>query len=68
MIPLDVSLSVTGTILNIINYFFDVLFVIDLLLNFITMYWDPKTNELVKSFKKIWFNYIFKGRFCIDFV
>lgn len=49
MIPLDVSFNISSTSLTTVNYFFDILFVIDLVLNFFTMYKDSKTGEMILS-------------------
>lgn len=68
MIPLDVSFNISSTSLTTVNYFFDILFVIDLVLNFFTMYKDSKTGEMILSWRRIIFNYLIKGWFWIDFL
>lgn len=48
------------------DYFIDLLFAFDILINFRSVYLDPKTEEPVDDGKKIALNYLFKGRFVID--
>jgi len=50
----------------IIDYFIDILFAFDILINFRSVYKDSKTEENVVDGRKIAFNYACKGRFFID--
>jgi hypothetical protein len=54
--------------LSYIDYIIDVFFFMDIVVNFRTIYIDTKTDLPVTDGKKIAFNYLFKGRFLIDFV
>ena len=65
-IPLDVAYGLNLLYINLLNYCIDLIFLADLLLNFVTMTWDSKTDELVWNRCKIAFKYVFKGRFAID--
>jgi len=49
----------------ILDYVFDVLFGLDIIINFVSAYHD-KNNRLVVDFKRIAKNYLF-GWFLIDF-
>lgn len=44
----------------------DVCFIVDIFVNFRTIYFDSRTNEPVKDSKTIAVNYVFRGRFFID--
>ena len=44
----------------------DILFVVDIVVNFMTTYVNPKTNTDVTDSKRIVKNYVFGGRFWID--
>jgi hypothetical protein len=46
----------------------DAFFMIDILINFRTIYFDPKTELAVTDDKKIALNYILRGRFFIDII
>ena len=52
----------------ILDYFTDFCFTIDIILTFRTTYIDAKTGEEVIEPRKIAFNYLFKGKFAIDFL
>ena len=54
-----------ATTVHNIDSIIDILFAFDIIVNFRTMYIDPKTDLLVEDPKKIQKNYI-KGRFWID--
>jgi len=56
-----------ATTINAIDKVIDALFVFDILVNFRTMYVDPKTDLMIEDPKKISKNYI-QGRFWIDLV
>jgi hypothetical protein len=70
LVPLQFSFSDLFEELNylsIIDYIIDFFFAIDIVINFRTIYIDAKTDLPVTDGKKIAFNYLFKGRFLIDF-
>ena len=56
-----------ATTINGIDKVIDALFVFDILVNFRTMYVDPKTDLMIDDPKKISKNYI-QGRFWVDLV
>lgn len=58
--------SIDNIVVSIIDRFVDVCFIIDIFINFRTMYRDSRTDELVQNWKKITFRYVFYGRFWID--
>ena len=52
--------------MDVIDRTIDAIFMIDIIINFYTVYKDPHTDEEVKSFKKIAIRYVTRGRFFID--
>lgn len=66
IIPYEFAYSIDSHIgWEIFDYFIDVLFWIDIFINFRTIYRD-KTDTEVKDGKKIAINYVLYGRFSID--
>jgi len=68
-IPFEVcydSKFTTHVLLTIYEYFIDVLFFLDIIVNFRTTYINSKTGVEVTSGCKIAMKYIFYGRFWID--
>ena len=67
MTPFRLSFIETDDDLSmfIFDIFVDICFGIDIIMNFLTAYYDNKKEELVKSFKKIFIHYI-KGWLIID--
>ncbi|CAI2365644.1 unnamed protein product [Moneuplotes crassus] len=55
-------------ILDICDRIIDTAFIVDIFINFRTMYRNSHTDELVKDGKKIAINYILYGRFGVDLV
>lgn len=51
----------------IIGYSIDILFTIDMFLNFVVTYQDPETHFFVNNYKKVFLKYL-KGWFIIDFL
>ena len=51
--------------INIIDHVIDAIFYLDIILNFKTVYIDPKNEEFVSDLKKIAINYL-QGRLLID--
>ena len=51
---------------QVIDRIIDVLFFLDVVLNFRTTFLNPTTGIIVKQPKRIAYNYIFKGRFVVD--
>lgn len=69
-IPLEVSLEpeeMKSTTFDVINFFIDFCFLIDLIINFRTTYIHQKTGSEVLNTREIATAYI-KGRFWIDFL
>ena len=54
------------TSLSIIDYIIDFFFIFDIIVNFRSTYFDPKTEAPVTEGKKIAYNYVLRGRFWID--
>jgi len=50
------------------DYFMDFLFLVDIVVNFRTFYFDERTNEPVKNQRLISKRYVFQGRFFLDLV
>jgi hypothetical protein len=67
VVPLEFSFpSVSNKFMDYIDYMTDCLFLLDVVFNFRTIYFDSKTEEPVYDDKKIACNYIVKGRFLVD--
>jgi hypothetical protein len=65
-VPFELSFEKTTEFMLVLDPFMDACFIIDIFVNFRTIYFDSRTNEPVKDGKTIAFNYIFKGRFFVD--
>ena len=67
VIPLQFSKPelLTHPMVNIIDHVIDAIFYSDIILNFKTVYIDPKNEEFVSDLKKIAINYL-QGRLLID--
>ncbi len=68
-IPFEVAFATKLTnhwIMTILNYCVDVIFFLDVILNFRTTFINPKTGTEVIKAKKITVNYVIKGRFFVD--
>ena len=55
-------------LMTYISYFFEICFLADLVMNFLTEYRDPETYEVVRSISKIGKKYAFRGSFAFDFL
>ena len=66
-IPIDVAFKPeSGPALWWSDRVIDTLFVVDIVINFMTTYVNPKTSTVVKQPVRIVKNYLFRGRFIID--
>lgn len=68
--PVDISFSplgLEGLTMNILNWFIDISFLIDLFFNFRTTIWNPLTGEEIFDTKEIARQYI-KKRFVLDLI
>ena len=54
--------------LQIFEYFTEIVFLIDIILNFFQSYQDQDTFKEVREFKAIAYNYILRGWFFVDFI
>ncbi|CAI2370830.1 unnamed protein product [Moneuplotes crassus] len=69
LIPYQIAYQTEGhIIIVIIDRIVDFSFVMDIFINFRTMYFSSNQNQLVKSSKKIAKRYIYHGRFVIDLI
>lgn len=67
LIPLEVGYAYTPhVVVKSIDYSIDGFFVLDIFFNFWTIYMDSKTDEPVRSGRRICVNYVMKGRFWVD--
>lgn len=69
MIPYEFTYGINSHImLSLLDTVINIAFIIDILINFRTIYKDEKTGEDVKSARKIAINYVFYGRFFVDLI
>jgi hypothetical protein len=54
--------------MEVLNYFNDVCFALDIIVNFRTIYINPQTGDLTTGARDIARNYVLYGRFFIDIV
>ena len=68
IVPLEFSFpeAVDSEYFKVADYAIDGLFLVDMVLNFRTSYMDLKSELLMTNWKKIAFNYVFRGRFWLD--
>ena len=66
-IPIDVAFKPDkGVGMIISDSIIDILFAVDVVVNFMTTYINPKTGVVVNNLTRIVKNYVFRGRFFID--
>ncbi|CAI2367321.1 unnamed protein product [Moneuplotes crassus] len=69
LIPFEFAYTMESHIvLQICDRLIDVIFIVDIFINFRTMYRNSHTDELVRDSKKIAINYVLYGRFGVDLV
>jgi len=67
-VPLEITFSLNSFGMELLNYFNDLIFAIDIFISFRTIYFDPLTGDPIADFKLIQKNYIYSGRFFIDLI
>src|SRR5436309_3429641 len=67
-VPMEVTYSITTPAMEAVNYIMDAIFLMDIVVNFRTIYFDPRTSDPVKDNKQIAMNYIRGGRFFVDLI
>jgi hypothetical protein len=70
-VPLDIAFQppfFSNSVVVAINYIIDIMFVLDVLLNFRTTYINMNTGEEIFEPKAIALNYLFSAQFCLDFL
>ena len=65
-VPIEIAFNKRSTLMDIFNHIIDSLFMLDILVNFRTIYFDSKTLEPISDSKMIAKNYVKGGRFFID--
>ncbi|CDW87544.1 voltage-gated ion channel superfamily [Stylonychia lemnae] len=67
-VPVELTFAIETTEMEVINYIMDCIFVLDIVVNFRTIYFDERTNDPITETRKIAINYVLRGRFFIDIV
>lgn len=65
-VPYELAFQQQSRFIIVIDPIMDACFIIDIFVNFRSIYFDSRTNEPVKDAKQIAINYVFKGRFFVD--
>ena len=67
-VPMEITFSLQSSLMETINYAMDAIFIMDIVVNFRTIYLDPRTMDPVTNNKMIALAYIKSGRFFVDFL
>jgi potassium voltage-gated channel Eag-related subfamily H protein 7 len=67
-VPVEITFAIETPAMEGINYIMDSIFVIDIIVNFRTIYFDDRTNDPITNTREIAINYILRGRFFVDVV
>lgn len=69
LIPYEFAYSLSSNVmLGVLDRMIDIIFAVDIIINFRTAYVNSKTGKLVSDGKKIALKYILNGRFGVDII
>lgn len=67
-VPVEISYEIDTPEMEAVNYVMDIIFLIDIVVNFRTIIFDERTSDAITDNRAIAINYIKGGRFFIDLV